>query len=577
MTELRISPDLALPVDAVTQAMAILARRGAGKTHTAVVLVEQVIRAGLPVVVLDPTGAWWGLRSSADGQQPGLGVYVLGGEHGHVPLEPTAGKIIAEQVIDHPGAYVIDLSGFESKAAELRFAAEFLDRLYRGKARSEKREALLLVVDEADVFAPQQPRDKGDQLKTLGAMEAIVRRGRIRGLGVVLISQRAAVLNKNVLNQTEVLIALQTTGPQDRAAVKEWVLGHATKEKADEFTDSLAGLERGEAWVWSPSWLRILQRVRIGARTTFDSSATPEAGAVAVAPRAFADVDLDYLSAQIAATAEQANANDPATLRRRISDLERELAKRPEAEVRVERVEVPVLNGEVATLEAILGGFVPATGQLADSAAAIANAATDVRQVADAILAAVGKVGSAPVSAPPRPVPVVRPLPERPAAPRVAVDIGDRSLGKAERLILAALAQYPHGRSKIQVALLTGYAHSGGGFNNAVSALRSAGMIEGGKDRLVITDAGLTAIGDDWTPLPTGRALLEHWLPQLGKAERAIILALADAYPNAMSKEDIGAATGYESSGGGFNNALSRLRTLELIDRGVPRLSDDLA
>ena len=37
------------------------------------------------------------------------------------------------------------------------------------------------------------------------------------------------------------------------------------------------------------------------------------------------------------------------------------------------------------------------------------------------------------------------------------------------------------------------------------------------------------------------------------------------------------AAAGYEASGGGFNNALSRLRTLELVSgRGDLRASDDL-
>jgi hypothetical protein len=50
-------------------------------------------------------------------------------------------------------------------------------------------------------------------------------------------------------------------------------------------------------------------------------------------------------------------------------------------------------------------------------------------------------------------------------------------LALAERKILAALAQYPQGRTKTQVALLAGYAQSGGGFNNAVGALRSRGWI----------------------------------------------------------------------------------------------------
>lgn len=562
---------LSLPSEVVTQAIGILARRGAGKTHTATVLVEEVVRAGLPVVILDPTGAWWGLRSSADGNAPGLPVIILGGEHGDVPLERTAGKVIADLVIDHPGAFVLDLSGFESRAAEQTFAADFLERLYRGKAT--KRDALLVVVDEADNFAPQRPGP--EQTRTLGALEAIIRRGRIRGLGAVLISQRAAVINKNVLTQIEVLIALQTTGPQDIAAVKEWVLGHAEKDEAETFAKSLAGLGRGEAWVWSPSWLRILRKVQIRQRRTFDSSKTPEAGAVAVEPRAFATVDLESLGKQIAATVEQVKANDPAALRRRIAELERQVGEKPEPVI--ERVEVPVLNGQVKELEAILSGFVPASGQLADSASAIATVVDDMRRIADSILSAVGTVQRAPVAVAPRPV-AVRPAPlPRPAVERAARSETDRALSKAERLILATLAQYPQGRTKTQVALLTGYAHSGGGFNNAISALRSSGMVEGGKDRLAITDDGMAAIGNDWTPLPTGRALLEHWMTQLSKAERAILAALADAYPNAMTKEEVGSATGYEPAGGGFNNALSRLRTLELIERGTPRMSDDLA
>ena len=44
-----------------------------------------------------------------------------------------------------------------------------------------------------------------------------------------------------------------------------------------------------------------------------------------------------------------------------------------------------------------------------------------------------------------------------------------------------------------------------------------------------------------------------------------------------QSKEEMAAASGYEASGGGLNNALSRLRTLELISgRGDLRASDDL-
>jgi len=72
VTDLKIATGLDLPIDTVTQTFAILARKGAGKTYTGMVMTEEMVDAGLQMVVLDPLGAWWGLRSSADGTKPGL-------------------------------------------------------------------------------------------------------------------------------------------------------------------------------------------------------------------------------------------------------------------------------------------------------------------------------------------------------------------------------------------------------------------------------------------------------------------------------------------------------------------------
>lgn len=586
---LRIAEDLEpLPLDAVTQAIAILARRGAGKTHTASVLVEEVVRAGLPVVVLDPTGAWWGLRTSVDGQKPGLPVYIFGGEHGDVPLEATAGKVIADVVIDHPHAYVIDLSGFESNAAQDRFVADFLERLYRGKATH--REALLVVVDEADSFAPQRVMPGGQRL--LGAMEAIVRRGRIRGLGVVLISQRAAVLNKNVLTQVEVLIALQTTSPQDRAAIDEWVKGHATADERSQVLDSLASLERGQAWIWSPAWLRILKRIRIRARTTFDSSATPEAGAIAVAPRAIAKVDLASLGERIAATVEQAKANDPAILRKRIVELERSMKDfqaAPMAAPVVERVEVPVLNGQVGELREILAG-------LQEFGRWMANGADKITLAAENIVAAIDRVTVTPRSAHPvrildrsvalaeptgapqsmssrsdvashRPVPEVGSDAPYPAGRPLSVSGAPPSeLGKAERAILAAVASYPIGLTREQLAFLADYHPRSKGFTNALGTLRSRGLITPGFPAEATTE-GRDAAAGQVEVFDVGEQLADVWVSRFGRAEAAILRTVIELYPAPATREQLAAAAGYDHERSkGFTNALGRLRGLGLVD-----------
>ena len=126
----------------------------------------------------------------------------------------------------------------------------------------------------------------------------------------------------------------------------------------------------------------------------------------------------------------------------------------------------------------------------------------------------------------------------------------------------------------MQIALIAGYSHKGGGFNNSIGALRSRQYIQGDKAHLQITDAGLDAVGDVET-LPIGGDLLAYWSKQLPKAERTILRALFEAYPEALTKDELGEHTGYEISGGGFNNALGKLRTLELIEgRGEMKASE---
>ena len=159
--------------------------------------------------------------------------------------------------------------------------------------------------------------------------------------------------------------------------------------------------------------------------------------------------------------------------------------------------------------------------------------------------------------------------------PRIARIAGLLSvqLSKAERRILTVLAQYPQGRTQTQVALLACYSSTGGGFLNAVGSLRTRGFIEGSKERLLITPDGLAAIDGAWEPLPLlGPELVDHWLRSLPKAERLIVQCLAEIYPSTLSKEEVAERTGYAATGGGFLNALGKVRTLELV-KGSAQLS----
>jgi uncharacterized protein len=572
---LRISPELALPAEAVTETLAILAKRGSGKTYTASVLVEEMLDARLQVVVLDPMGAWYGLRSSADGKGTGYPIAILGGDHADIPLEPTAGVVVADLLVDERLSAILDVSPW-TKADRRRFVADLLERLY-----VRNREAMHLVLEEADLFAPEgQLRDPGDQ-RMLGAVYDIVRRGRGRGIGSTLITQRSASLSKEVLDQTEILVALRTTGPRDRKAIEGWINVHGVDEERTTVMSSLPSLPTGTAWVWWPVE-GILRQVHIRERRTYDSSATPKPGERRAAPKTVADVDLSALQERMAATIERVKADDPKELRRRIRELDQQLATRP-TETRVETVEkvveVPVLTeDQLHKLEAAWVNLSGLSDEIGEAAETIAAA---IRQTRDTPMK--GRVAEAPrgVSGPARksPEPRGQSAPVEPTAtpPLVAarpVSDGEMRLGQAERTFLAALAQYPErGLSKKRLSLITGYSGKSGHFANVLGRLRGLELVERG-DPIRITPAGVAAAGD-YEPLPApGEELVGYWMARLGKAESAFLAAFTDAYPASLTREELGESTGYSYASGHFANVLGRLRGLGLVDGW--RASDEL-
>ena len=138
---LKISDDFSLPVDVAGEAIGILATRGAGKSFTSAVLVEELFDAGIQVVVLDPTGVYWGLRGASE-KKGGLPLYVFGGEHGDLPLEASSGELFADLAVEEPHSMVFDLSGFDTKSQQTRFGTQVMqrrDRHHRIEARRLER------------------------------------------------------------------------------------------------------------------------------------------------------------------------------------------------------------------------------------------------------------------------------------------------------------------------------------------------------------------------------------------------------------------------------------------------------
>lgn len=522
---LKIGKGFSLPLEAVTQTFAILAKRGVGKTYTGAVMAEEILGASQQIVIADPIGVWWGLRSSADGKSDGFKIVVFGGEHADVPLEENSGEIIAGATIENGFSAILDLSLLR-KGAQVRFMTAFAEALYR-----LNRKPLHFMVDEADAFCPQRPQ--ADEARLLGAFEDIVRRGRARGIGVTLITQRAAVINKNVLTQIEVLVCLRTIAPQDREAIEAWIEVHGTQKERDEMMSHIASLPIGTAYFWSPGWLDIFKKVEVRARTTFDSSSTPKVGERIIAPKAIASVDLEKLGDQIKSTVERAKSNDPAELKREIARLKKESNQTP---IRIPEIkEVSVFTGEDKKL-------------LSEMQVTMMNVWSEIkdteRRFNEAVTLFDRLFKKTTITAPPlrtSPKPIARVV--VPAKSRMVSTPSNGSIGKGAREVLKAAAQYENGVTDEQISVLTGYKKTSR--TTFKQQLLSSGYLIRSGRGYQATELGMNELGDDYEPLPQGQSLQDHWMRTLSGGELECFKVYVQHYPNEVSLEQLMEATGY--------------------------------
>jgi hypothetical protein len=355
-----------LPAAALDERLAIVGTSGSGKTYAAKGLVEQLLEASARVYVVDPLGMWWGLRAGADGATPGYPVVVFGGRHADVALDESMGAALGRLVGTRPLACVVDLSELGSAAARRRFMAAFAEALYE-----TNREPLHLVLDEADLWAPQRPLPEANAL--LGRIEEIMRRGRVRGFIPWLITQRPAIIHKDVLSQADILIAMKLTSSQDRDAVGGWIEGQADRAEGRRILADLPKLSRGEGYLWAPSD-DVLARVVFPHIRTYDSSRTPKRGERISTPRTLAEVDLSAITAALAEPRLPGPDRDVAASgsRRRLTELEHQLTERDRL-LTAARARIVALEAEATALRSRLGHIASLAAEAASLASPMAQ------------------------------------------------------------------------------------------------------------------------------------------------------------------------------------------------------------
>ncbi len=266
---LQIGVKRTLPDEYVTKVGAFLAKRGSGKTYATGVITEEFLKKEIPFIIIDPMSAYYGLREKYP-------IVIFGGRKADIKIEPTDGIILAELIVKNNICAIFDLA--EWSHTDMRsFVTEFLTKLYELNDTPRH-----IFLEEADIFAPQKGRDNSRE--SLASVDTIVRRGRQYGIGLTMITQRPAVMHKDVLSQADIWFFMHLISDQDLSAVKQ-IIQHSGMGQVKDIIQKIVKYKAGEALIYSPEWLGKIEDIKFREKETYHAGRTPKLGEKIIEPR----------------------------------------------------------------------------------------------------------------------------------------------------------------------------------------------------------------------------------------------------------------------------------------------------
>src|SRR5216683_1340120 len=436
----RLELDLPALVDT---RLLIQANSGGGKSWLLRLIAE---RAGIQTIVLDNEGEFASLREAVD-------VLLVGGG-GELPANPRHAALLARRLLEYKVSAVIDL--YELKLAERRhFVKLFLESLIH--LPRDLWRPTLVILDEAHIYCPERGSGEAESTE---AVISLMSQGRKRGYAGVIATQRLSKLHKDASAEANNVIIGRTWLDADQARAGD-ALGLS---KADRL--KLRDVGQGEFYAFGPA---LGQPGVVHFRSDQVRTTHPRPGKrhllTAPAPsRAIRGV-LGKFADLPQEVEEEIRGFDEA--RRRIAELERQIKHLKGASTvqqvdhqAIERAVKSAVERERAAWQRKFERARARVRQLATGLASTGQSLAELKK----LLEETEREWVTRHAADSAPTPSLNRRPERTVKPAndrvVSAESLDNALKLAtgERRILTALGQYPQGRSKVQVAVLTGYA-----------------------------------------------------------------------------------------------------------------------
>ncbi len=189
------------PNEIVTNRSCIIGQSGSGKSYSVAVICEELLRNQIGFTIIDTEGEYFSLK------QKFKIIWVGKDRRCDFDIDEIDMSSFARKVAENRLPIIFDISEVEDPQEKVD---EYLTALY--KAEDELRNPYLVIVEEADKFIPQ----RGDKSKII---DEIARRGRKRGLGLMIATQRPSLVDKNILSQCAIPIIGKLTIENDLKAV----------------------------------------------------------------------------------------------------------------------------------------------------------------------------------------------------------------------------------------------------------------------------------------------------------------------------------------------------------------------
>jgi hypothetical protein len=238
--------------DVLTGRGFVTGKSGSGKSNTASVLAEELLDAGLPLLIVDTDGEYYGLKQSYDL------LHVGANDQCDAPVSVESAQRFATALVDESVPAILDLSGFPEDDGH-----EVLDAVvsHLFQAEGTHRTPFLLMVEEMHEFVPQSGTSE-----LADTLIRVAKRGRKRGLGMMGLSQRPAAVDKDYITQCNWLVWHRLTWENDTDVVAR-ILGKDAAERVQS-------LDAGEA-ILQADWEDESRRVQFRRKRTLDAGATP--------------------------------------------------------------------------------------------------------------------------------------------------------------------------------------------------------------------------------------------------------------------------------------------------------------